>query len=701
MKQEQQHLSFVYEKLVHAKEGHEHYLAQQQQQGHQDLKQMGTEIRLNFDNFADSLDTYATIEAKNREIDQRNYAIDTSEKELAKINRLLTAPYFGKIATTFAGEEQVEDFYIGINGFADEQENNLIYDWRSPVAELFYNNQLGKASYQVNQETIWTTIHYRRQLMTKKDQLLLAFDTAVSLDDEVLLTLLQENKSEKMQHITASIQQEQNQIIRDQTQDILLVNGVAGSGKTSVVMQRIAYLLYRNRQTMTPDNVCILSPNTHFIDYISEVLPSLGENNPHNLTFYQLLSLLSSDAMEDEQSALQKRLDTTVPKQTQHLRSKEFVSMIKQVSLDPHQTLQPQFVPISYKKRTFIQPELIAHFYQQTPATLSYKERLQATKQQLLNYWQQFLAKQAQKNSLQDQLLNLSESEQIAFLGRKIPEETTQLAPYALRVLQKKYQAVQQSILAMHWVNLTAFIKPLYQQATQQSYQKAATVDDQVIKLLVRHLFMEDLAINTITTLLIDEVQDYTPAQLFLINELFPKAQLTLVGDENQTIFNTSCSFDEIATIFSQNKRSTKQYHLNKSYRSSGAITAVFNQLRTSVQPVEAIQPLGQAVDFFTYETSEQFINYAQTLGQVAPLTILTKSLREAEQLKQALHQPQITIYPIQLAKGLEFEQVLLYHVSEKNYAETDRALLYTATSRAIKKLVISYQDQLSPLLTR
>lgn len=302
LKAEKKHLADTYQQLLTRKTMLSSFLTEGRKKDRLAMQSIGEEIRLNFDNFADRLDTFAAIESKNREIDQMNAALQSAECELAAIDRLLDSPYFGKISLQFEDEEMIEDFYIGINGFVNENKEGLIYDWRSPIAELFYTKRLGPVSYQVNNQTISAALEHRRQFIIEKDHLKQAFDTSVAIQDEVLLAALEANNSQKMQDITASIQHEQNVIIRDLAHKNLLVNGVAGSGKTSAVMQRIAFLLYHFREEMTAENVLILSPNSRFIDYISQVLPSLGEKNPLTLTMRQFCQAFPSVDLESEEA---------------------------------------------------------------------------------------------------------------------------------------------------------------------------------------------------------------------------------------------------------------------------------------------------------------------------------------------------------------------------------------------------------------
>lgn len=699
---EQLHLSFVYQQLVQAKASCEQLLQRENERGKVDLKNSGEELRLNFDNAADRLDTFAAIEIKNREVDQRKASIQMTETKLEKVQRLTRTPYFGKVDLQFPDEEQVDAFYIGTNGFADEQNQNLIYDWRSPIAELFYNNQLGDASYEVNGQLLSANIRNRRQLVTEKDRLRFVFDTAVAIDDERLLSVLEENATEAMKDITASIQQEQNLIIRDQSSPVLLVNGVAGSGKTSVVMQRIAYLLYRHRQTITSDSVLILSPNEHFIQYISEVLPALGEKNPINLTFLGLIQSLCSNRLASEQEYFQRITQSTVAEQDQILRGHGFISFIKKAGEGVLLKQEPPFAAIRLKKQTLIAKETILKFYRNTPQGMSFSEKIQATKNQLKSAWERRLTKQSQSQKIQEQLLLLSEEQQMRHFGKLIPDEPKQLAFYARKLLEKKYKKVTEAIENREWLDVTSLVQTLYESYTGQYFTVSTSLDFTVTFLLVKQLFVKKAAVATVDLLCIDEVQDYTPAQLFLLAELFPKAKITAVGDEDQAIFKTHSTFDEMSQIFEEQQRSTKIYHLQKSYRSSGAITELFQQL-SNQKKIIAVQSSGAEPIFERFESKEDFkklIEKKLSREAISELTIITKTMDEADRLTQLFGElVPVKIYPVSLAKGLEFDHVVLFDVSANNYQTLqDKRLLYTAVSRAMKTLSITYQKVLTTL---
>lgn len=693
---ERAHLQSVYEKLVAERETSKQLIQEKTEQAAYDRKQNAQEIRLNFDNFADSLDTYAAIEMKNREVDQAKHSLQVLERKLAKIDRLLPSPYFGKIELQFPEEKASDSFYFGINGFTDTDRENLIYDWRSPIAELFYNNDFGVSSYEVNGQSMAVTIQKRRQLVTAYEKVKLVFDTTTAIDDPVLLAVLQKEASTTMRDITASIQQEQNKIIRDQNHFALLVNGVAGSGKTSVIMQRIAYLLYRNRQEITADNVLFLSPNSHFSDYVSQVLPSLGERNPKTMTLREFLQ-----STEKDDTYFERISQPTVTKQTQILRSREFAVFIKAHGNQLLMAEDPLFLPIKFKQKKLISSATILNFYRQTPQKAAFFERIQATKASLLTFWEQVLQQQALRPEIQDQLFLLSEEEQRAYFGKPLAQVTTAVT---YQVLKRKYRQVEQAIQKMTWIDPKILLQKLYEKFTGKAFVLNENLDVTVSTLFVQQLFIKKRALPPIRFLIVDEVQDYTAAQIQLLAELFLKAWITMVGDEDQAIFNSHISFAEISTILQDYSVDPKLYRLQKSYRSSGTITQLFSQLGTDPGQIKAVQPLGEAIHYEAFADLRAFKRIVQRFSEKRAVTILTKTPAEAEFLKNewkyANDQPKIL--SVSMAKGLEFDHVILFDVSQKNYhSQSDKRILYTAISRAMKTLVITYDKALPVWLSQ
>ncbi|MCD1025445.1 HelD family protein [Enterococcus sp. SMC-9] len=704
------YLKKVYHALQQEQEKLTETLAQGQSAGIAALQEMAQDVRLNFDNFADNLDTYAQLEMKNREIDQLNLKQETAANRLAQVERLLPQAYFGKVAVDYFDNEKSQPFYIGINGFSSENEN-LVYDWRSPIAELFYNNVLGKSHYLANGAEIFVSIDLRRQFVIAYDQLKHYFDTNIAIEDDVLLAALENSATEQMQAITATIQQEQNVIIRDLAAEIILVNGVAGSGKTSTIMQRIAYLLYSFRQQISADDVLILSPNDKFIQYLANVLPALGEKNPRNLTWRKLLVWQLDKELETESDYFERITKNDVSDQTEILRSRKFAEFVASGSSILQQG--NYFQAITLKKKVIIKAELLAEMFATTPPEASFGERLQGVAAKLNSYWQRRLLKQAQKKAWQDRLLALSETQQQKYFGHLLQDESPKtLQKYTHKLLQQKFAAVTAQIADFSWLQPEKMLADLYQAYTNETYlaAKVMTVDEATIALFIQHRFIQASPLSRMQYVLVDEVQDYTPAQIFLLSQLFKASRFTLVGDSNQAIFNTNTDFATIAAIFETSKRQVTRYDLLNSYRSSGAITAVFQQLAAQENfTIVPVRPKGKAV---TVKHLAKLSDLRNIINEMKPVTIITKTQKEADDLtkwwqgqnaalkKEAKARAEVTILPISLAKGLEFDRVILYNTIKENYAnDRERKMLYTAASRGMQELTITYFDGLTPYL--
>ncbi|MDR0690549.1 MAG: AAA family ATPase, partial [Streptococcaceae bacterium] len=326
-KAEQEHLHTIYKELLVVKEEAEKILKQHHKEGSKLMAMMKDGLNRDVSSYSNQLETFSAIEIKNREIDQLNMKHDRWASRLDAVNRLLKEPYFGRIDLEFENENEMATFYLGVNSFRTLEDEDRVIDWRAPIAELYYNQDLGKTSYAIqDDDRVHVNLTLRRQFNLKKDQLIDYYDTSVAINDELLLQALTSNSSEYMQDITATIQKEQNEIIRDIKSRVLLVNGIAGSGKTSAVLQRIAYLLYQYRQDLVPDDVILLAPNLTFMNYISKVLPNLGEKNPNNFTMHQLIEfkLPSGCKLESQLAYLERIAKSTVSKQADVLRSEAF-----------------------------------------------------------------------------------------------------------------------------------------------------------------------------------------------------------------------------------------------------------------------------------------------------------------------------------------------------------------------------------------
>lgn len=698
---EEAYLKNVYQKLIDKKNELRESMDTAKIEGNQSLKEMAGELRLNFDSYLDNLDTFSMIEMKNREIDQMNIKQKNAENQLAKIERLLKSPYFGKVVVDFLDNEPKESFYIGTANFTDDADENLVYDWRSPIAELFYNNMIGPSSYTVRQNKIDTVIKERRQFLLERDRLVKFFDTSVAIQDDVLLEVLGQDETNEMKAITATIQSEQNTIIRDVKSQNILVNGVAGSGKTSAIMQRIAYLLYLYRDTMTSDDLLILSPNHRFIDYISNVLPSLGERNPLNLTIIQLVSQLSAEEIEGEEAYFKRITGENVSEQTERLRSKKFIDNLKQS--DPLFLDHPNFIRgLTKNGKTVLSKKTIEKIYEKVPAHPKLIDRLQATKKALMSEWKNHLLKQAKSPAVQNQVLSLTEDRQLELFGKLISDDSEQsIVAYARKLLQKKYRKITRQIEEMAWVDEHQLFERIYEKRYGSAYvwQHTRTVDEAVILLAIHHLLVEKVNVPAFRYLLIDEVQDYTLAQLGLLIELFPKTHFTLVGDENQAIFNSSTTFADIMRCFDDYHLPIHRYDLRNSYRSSGAITELFKTYAVDQEKIDivSIRPQGKEPEYRSFRSSEELLKILAEIlvslkGEKA--AVITQTEEETQTLQESIKKnsyglENCQIIPLSLAKGLEFDHVILYPFENDGDEQRRRRQMYTAISRGMKSIVV------------
>lgn len=698
---EEAYLKNVYQKLIDKRNELRESMDTAKVEGNQSLKEMAGELRLNFDSYLDNLDTFSMIEMKNREIDQMNIKQKNAENQLAKIERLLKSPYFGKVVVDFLDNEPKESFYIGTANFTDDADENLVYDWRSPIAELFYNNMIGPSSYTVRQNKIDTVIKERRQFILERDRLVKFFDTSVAIQDDVLLEVLGQDETNEMKAITATIQSEQNTIIRDVKSQNILVNGVAGSGKTSAIMQRISYLLYLYRDTMTSDDLLILSPNHRFIDYISNVLPSLGERNPLNLTILQLVSQLSAEEIEGEEAYFKRITKESVSEQAEHLRSKEYIDDLKRS--DPLFLDHPDFIRgLTKNGKTVLSKKTIEKIYEKVPAHPKLIDRLQATKKALMSEWKNHLLKQAKSPAVQNQVLSLTEDRQLKLFGELISDDSEQsIAAYARKLLQKNYRKITRQIEEMAWVDEHRLFERIYEKRYGSAYvwQHTRTVDEAVILLAIHHLLVEKVNVPAFRYLLIDEVQDYTLAQLGLLIELFPKTHFTLVGDENQAIFNSSTTFADIMRCFDDYHLPIHRYDLRNSYRSSGAITELFKTYAVDQEKIDivSIRPQGKEPEYRSFRSSEELLEIlaeilASLKGEKA--AIITQTEEETQTLQESIKKSSYglencQIIPLSLAEGLEFDHVILYPFENDRDEQRRRRQMYTAISRGMKSIVV------------
>lgn len=252
--------------------------------------------------FEDQVELVGQITELNRE--EMQHAL--YRRMVDRFERLMRSPYFARVDFRAQGENDPEAIYIGTSSLVDrESGEHWVYDWRAPISGMYYDYELGEAGYPCEDGRIEGEITLKRQYRIVDGKLVYLFDSGLKIDDEILQEMLSKHVDDRMRTIITSIQREQNRVIRDEHHRILFVQGPAGSGKTSIALHRVAYLLYRHRHTLAADNMIIFSPNRIFSDYIGEVLPELGEENVHQTTFDEYASerLGGRLALETEKEA--------------------------------------------------------------------------------------------------------------------------------------------------------------------------------------------------------------------------------------------------------------------------------------------------------------------------------------------------------------------------------------------------------------
>lgn len=665
MNEEQQYLKAVEEKLSEKIRE----LQQKMQAGEQDLQQLHDYF---WDNYTEFDEYGYELYDNNRALESKVKERAGYVKELFRYRKMQDSPYFGRVDFLYDGDTQPEKCYIGIANLSDSAADiPMVYDWRAPVSSLFYDYETGRAQYEAPMGEVTGEITCKKQYKIRHGQLVYCLESDLNIDDDILKQELSTHADARLKSIVNTIQKEQNTIIRDATHRILAVQGCAGSGKTSVALHRIAYLLYHNRKNLKASQILILSPNGIFADYISRILPELGEENIRewSLDVYAYRKLREIGEAEDRYDEIEKILSNHISllprtKEADYKQTKEYVAELDGFMLG----LESDVVNLrdfTWKGRTTSAEKLSQYFY----------EKL----------WEVPL---------------FNRMELIA--GFLIDEEET------LRGADLEDEEKEQLIQRMNGMYETMDLFTLYNQFLTSTGRAPLELKDGMIRyedvyplLYLKISLWKQEEKLPVKHLIIDEMQDYSYLQYRMIAKLF-SCPMTILGDRMQTMGETCV--DVLTFLPGIFGKDLYRMELNKSYRSTVEILELAAAV-SGERTINCISRHGKLPVWYAALDEEQmYTRLVQVLTgmedvDTAAVLCLDQEMAEyvSEELKERMPQieialltkdtksfkPGVCVTTFYLAKGLEFDAVMIPFL-ERYRTPFHRQALYINITRAL-----------------
>ncbi|MBC2368158.1 UvrD-helicase domain-containing protein [Listeria booriae] len=716
-------------------------------------KNFWDEIKVNLETFDDRLETALSIKQQAEFLAERELTHHHRDKALQILRKLKDSPYFARVDFTPDDTKETTPIYIGIAGLSNETEDDyLIYDWRAPISSMYYDFSPGPAEYASMEKIISGTMDLKRQFIIRHGELQSMFDTNVAIGDELLKEVLGNNASDKMKNIVATIQKEQNQIIRNVKNNYLIVQGVAGSGKTSVALQRAAYLLYHYKEELNNDNMLLFSPNPLFSSYIASVLPDLGETSIQQLTFqaYVEKRLGNHLAIESPFSQMEYLLTTENAARKAGIRFKASLAFKEYIDQYAEQlsTGGLVFKNIALRGNIIISKEAIGAYFYSLDHTISIPNRMSMTKDWLLEELAFLEKEERDKDWVKDEaeLLDIEDYTEVYHDLQDNAEDDTfddfdkELKLLTAKIARKYFRKIRAAVSKLKFLHVTALYKKLFDmQADDASLPEnwdaicVYTLESLRQKELLYedtspYMYLEDkltrLKTNTqIKHLFIDEAQDYSPFQFFVLQQLFPSARMTILGDIHQAIYMHTLNS---ATLFSGEEvqtDNTEKIELHKSYRSTRQIVDFTRHLLVADLEIEPFERDGEKPSFvLCMDEQERDEKLRHTLSglvgkEYGTIAVICKTAAESaamyEQLSPAFdvqlatehsysYDSGIIVLPAYLAKGIEFDAVIIPDASAQNYEKTfEQNLFYTACTRAMHELVLFAVGDKTPFMDR
>ncbi len=601
-----------------------------------------------------------------------------------RLTKILAIPYFGRIDFLEKKENsKVMPTYIGIHTFYDpESRATLIHDWRAPVSSMFYDHELGEAGYRSPSGEIKGEISLKRQYRIRGGKMEFMIESALTVHDDILQKELSSNVDDKMKNIVATIQREQNQIIRNEDIRTLIIQGVAGSGKTSIALHRIAYLLYTFRDSISSKDILIISPNKVFSDYISNVLPELGEETVPETSMEQILSGvlehkykyqtyfgLVNELLEKPSSSLIDRIAykasfgfiSELDKFILHIENTYFKAA--DVKLTKYITIPAPFIEEQYLR------------FNRYPI----RRRFDAMADYMLD------------------MLKIQYTFTVTTTGRNLLKKE-------IRLMFAGNNDIQVYKDFFKWTNNPGMFK----------MRKGHTLEySDLAPLAYLHLALEGNGNQPfrVKHLLIDEMQDYSPIQYKVIQKLFP-CRKTVLGDAGQSVNPYGSS---TAETIQKSLTASEIMKLCKSYRSTFEITDFAQKIHPNAE-LEPVARHGEKPQILQFGSAVEELSGIMGListyrkSGYKSLGIICKTEQQAREMADVLKSyandisflssqssafvQGIVITSAHMAKGLEFDEVIIPQTDERNYrSEIDKSMLYVAVTRAMHRLTLTFHE--------
>lgn len=639
--------------------------------------------------------------------------IDYEEEEhkILLLEKMIKSPYFARIDFKFDDEDEFEKIYIGRSSLRKNSYQEMyVYDWRSPIASIFYRFMTGEAFYDAPCGRVTGELNLKRQYEIKNGKLEYFFDSDVQIVDEFLRQLLSQNTTAKMKAIVETIQHEQDVVIRDMENDLLMVQGVAGSGKTSIALHRAAYLMYQGLQTkLSANNIMIISPNSIFEQYISNVLPELGEDNVISSVFEDILSeLLNGRKIQSRNDFLENLIVNSKYKEIsrnsiEFKTSSLFREILDQFLIDiPRQWIE--FEDVYYEGKCVVSGQILKDKILGRPET-----PLGIKLEQLEDYILEQIFGTGKGRGHKEEK-NLIKQEIQKFIKIDIVE---------LYKILFSNEAYFYSLLQNS--NLSQGIKSIWEYTRENLEADRLYYDDAIA---IAYLYLKIYGTNkykNIKQVVIDEAQDYYPLQYEIFNLLFSNAKFTILGDMKQTLAKKEdiSFYEQIQKIL--NKKKSSLIMLDKSFRCTNEILNFSLKFIEKSSQIKSFNRNGDSPKVYIADNSEIFIdeivkeiNLCQEKGFQSICLICKTEKNSIYLFNKIKHKLDIQlikngsvsdlqgvfILPVYMSKGLEFDAVLICDADSQNYHdEDDKNLLYVACTRALHKLSLFCENEVSPLI--